>query len=102
MAQPLSPQASEDRENLLHRSFVPQAVMRVSATNDRLSDLRSRVCGHRPGVKELYRGIAFRSWRMIGRAGARRATSLKPARANVEAVPTKIFDELFDALVSIG
>ena len=54
------------------------------------------------GVKELYRGSAFRSWRMIGRAGARRATSLKPTRANVEAVPTKIFDELFDALVSIG
>jgi hypothetical protein len=39
---------------------------------------------------------------MIGRAGAWRATSLKPARANVEAVPTKIFDELFDALMSIG
>jgi hypothetical protein len=39
---------------------------------------------------------------MIGRAGARRATSLKPTRANVEAVPTKIFDELFDALVSMG
>jgi hypothetical protein len=39
---------------------------------------------------------------MIGRAGVRRATSLKPARAKVEAVPTKIFDELFDALVSIG
>jgi hypothetical protein len=39
---------------------------------------------------------------MIGRYGARRATSLKPARANVEAVPTKIFDELFAALVSIG
>src|SRR5262249_6816900 len=44
-------------------------------------------------VRELYRGGAFRSWRMIGRPGARRATSLKPARANVEAVPTKIFDE---------
>ena len=27
---------------------------------------------------------------------------MKPARANVEAVPTKIFDELFDALMSIG
>jgi hypothetical protein len=37
-----------------------------------------------------------------GRSGARRATSLKPARANVEAVPTKMFDELFGGLVSMG
>jgi hypothetical protein len=46
--------------------------------------------------------MTFKSWRMIGRAGARRATTWKPARANVEAVPTKMFDELFAALVSIG
>jgi hypothetical protein len=54
------------------------------------------------GVEELDRAIVFRSCRMIGRAAARRATSLKPARANADAAPTKMFDELFGALVSIG
>src|SRR5215475_5770356 len=39
-------------------------------------------------ARELYRGSTLRSWRMIGRDGARRATSLKLARANVAAVPT--------------
>jgi hypothetical protein len=46
--------------------------------------------------------MAFRSCHMMGRADARRAASLKPASTNVAAVPTKIFDELFCALVSIG
>jgi len=46
--------------------------------------------------------MAFRSWRMIGRAVARQATTLNPARANAAAVPVKIFDVLFGALVSIG
>ena len=55
------------------------------------------------GVKELYRVTAFRSWRMMGRADARRATTLNPrACANAAAVPVKIFDVLFGALVSIG
>jgi hypothetical protein len=53
-------------------------------------------------VEEVHRAIAFRSCLMIGRAAVRRATSLNPARANTFAVPTKIFDELFGALVSIG
>ena len=54
------------------------------------------------GVEELHRRIAFRSWRMMGRAVARRATTLNPARANAAAVPVKIFDVLFSALVSTG
>jgi hypothetical protein len=53
-------------------------------------------------VEELQRAIAFRSWRMIGRAAARRATSLKPACANAETVPVKMFDVLFGAVVSTG
>jgi hypothetical protein len=36
-------------------------------------------------VIEAHSAIAFRSWRMIGRAGARRTTVLNPARAKVEA-----------------
>jgi hypothetical protein len=39
---------------------------------------------------------------IMGRADARRATTLNPARANAAAVPVKIFDVLFGALVSIG
>src|ERR1700730_7548417 len=46
--------------------------------------------------------IALRSCRMIGRAGARRATSLKPARVNVAAMPVKVFVVLFGTSVSIG
>jgi hypothetical protein len=53
-------------------------------------------------VEELQRAIAFRSWRMIGRAAVRRATSLKPACANAETVPVKMFDVLFGAVVSTG
>ena len=49
-------------------------------------------------VTELYRGIAFRSCRMMGRADAWRATTLNPARANAAAVPVKIFTVLFGAL----
>ena len=79
---------------------MPQAAIRLRGPSDQLSIQEAEFAVI--GVKELYRGSAFRSWRMIGRAGARRATSLKPTRANVEAVPTKIFDELFDALVSMG
>ena len=53
-------------------------------------------------IRVLHRAIAFRSWRMMGRAGARRATTLNPACANAAAVPVKIFDVLFGALMSIG
>jgi hypothetical protein len=39
---------------------------------------------------------------MMGRDAERRATTLKPARANAEAVPTKVFEEAFGAPVSTG
>jgi hypothetical protein len=39
---------------------------------------------------------------MIGRAGARRATVLKPARAKVEAAPVKRFDVAVGWAVSTG
>jgi hypothetical protein len=63
----------------------------------------SRPRGRRQRLAVTYPArIPFRSCRMIGRAGARRATSLKPARANVEAVPVKMFDVLSGTSVSTG
>lgn len=68
----------------------------------RINSYCARVNSRRHGVTELYRAIAFRSCRMMGRADPRRATTLNPARAKAAAVPVKIFDVLFGALVSIG
>lgn len=38
--------------------------------------------------------VPFKSWRMIGREGCRRATVRNPRRRNVEAVPVNTFDVL--------
>jgi hypothetical protein len=38
----------------------------------------------------------------MGRAGARRATSVNPARTKSEAKPVKVFDVLTGTLVSMG
>src|SRR5438552_105487 len=46
---------------------------------------RERVSPVVPTPSRPHRAIPFRSWRMIGRAGTRRATILNPARAKVEA-----------------
>ena len=66
--------------------------------------IHGRVLGDGTSASERHATarIAFKSCRMIGRAGARRATSLKPACANVEAVPVQMFDVLFATSVSIG
>jgi hypothetical protein len=74
-----------------------QAAIRVRRFSDSEADLAVS-----KRVEELQRAIAFRSWRMIGRAVAQRATSLKPACSNAEAVPVKMFDVLFGAVVSTG
>jgi len=44
--------------------------------------------------RQYYGAIPFRSWRMIGRDGLRRATVLNPRRLNVEAVPVKTLEVL--------
>src|SRR5262249_4660009 len=46
--------------------------------------------------------IPFRSWRMTGRDGMRRATVLNPARLNAEAVPVKMLAVLPGRPVSTG
>ena len=39
--------------------------------------------GEEAGESECHHPMFWRSWRIIGRAGMRRATTLKPARRNV-------------------
>jgi hypothetical protein len=46
--------------------------------------------------------IPFKSWRMMGREGWRRATVLNPSRLNVEAVPVNTFDVLPGCAMSTG
>jgi hypothetical protein len=73
----------------------------------RYSAIKNEAVGvwHRRDIRGLnkflahYIAIAFKSWRIIGRAAARRATSLKPA---TETGPVKMFDVLFGAVVSTG
>jgi hypothetical protein len=51
---------------------------------------------------DIHHAAPFRSWRIIGRCGTRRATVLNPARAKVVAVPVKRFDVHFGTAVSTG
>lgn len=50
----------------------------------------------------LSAGNAFKSWRIMGREGCRRATVLNPSRRNAEAVPVNMLDVQPGRVTSTG
>src|SRR5262249_35401126 len=93
--------AARGRKPSMWRGLAPTTVDRSAKPTNALAR-RTTGLPVTSGNAEFYRAMAFKSWRMIGRAEARRATTLKPARENVAAVPTKMLDELLGASVSMG
>ena len=82
--------------------FKPARLAYRSVELSRLRPLRATP-PNRAAVAEPYQGaIPFKSWRMIGREGRRRATVLNPRRLNVEAVPVNTLDVLPCIAVSTG